>query len=52
MELLDHDATRRWFLVVARAWNQAGDISHVAVRRWEDGDMGETYIATRKGWAK
>lgn len=53
VELIDHDREKRWFEVVARAWDgRTGDISHVAVRRWEDGDMGETYIATSKGWAK
>lgn len=52
VELVDHDKYRRWFHVAARAWDsKTGEISHVVVRRFDDGGaLGEGYIATKKGW--
>ena len=51
VELIDHDRERRWFLIRARAWDsQRGEVSHVAIQRYEDGEMGQTYVATAKGF--
>lgn len=53
VELIDGDREKRWFEVVARAWcGKSGNVDRVAVRRYEDGDAGQTYIATPRGWAK
>jgi|GEM_PF-2593483 len=52
VELVDHDRYRRWFHVVARAWDcKTGEISHVVIRRFlDDGTLGEGYVANKRGW--